>query len=99
MTESKKLSDVMQLMKGFSVITLIIGSFIYFLDASDEKVINYLEKEGYTNIELGFYRPFSCEKGEPNRDSFKARDNKGREITGVVCSSAGGGDFRVILDD
>lgn len=83
----------------FSALVLVIASFVYFSDAPDEKVVSYLQKEGYSDIELGRYRLFSCFKGEPNHDSFKAKDNNGREVTGVACSSAGGDNFRIILDE
>ena len=99
MKGNNKAIDTMVALRDFSIIPLFIVAVIYFADAPDEKVISQLEKEWYTNIELGFYRPFSCINGESNRDSFRARDNKGREISGVVCSSAGGGKYRVILDD
>jgi hypothetical protein len=36
-------------LKFFSALVLVIASFVYFSDAPDEKVVSYLQKEGYSD--------------------------------------------------
>lgn len=45
----------------------------------------FLEKQGYTEIETGGYRWFSCGRDYQYRTEFKAKNTNGQIITGCVC--------------
>lgn len=47
-----------------------------------------LEDEGYENIKITGYAPFSCGEDDLSSTGFKATNVKGREVRGVVCCGA-----------
>ena len=72
----------------------IVGLIIYGAsvgsDLADEKAIELLESNGYSNIELLGYDPFAGRERDRNRIRFRAVNANGREIEGAVT----GDDFR-----
>jgi len=72
----------------------IVGLIIYGAsvgsDLANDKAIELLESNGYSNIELLGYDPFAGSEGDRNRIRFRAVNANGREIEGAVT----GDDFK-----
>lgn len=45
-----------------------------------------VEGQGYSNVELGGPALFGCDKGDKFTRTWKATDQQGRRVKGVVCS-------------
>ena len=46
---------------------------------------NTADSHGFTNVETTGYRWFGCGKGDIWHTGFKATNQNGKDVTGVVC--------------
>ena len=76
----KKLAILFGLL--FIVLLLLTGC------ADREGTIELLENQGYTNITILGYDPFSCSEGDSFSTGFKATSASGHVVTGTVCRDA-----------
>lgn len=74
---------------GLVIVGLVIGATVG-AEQADEKAIQLLESNGYSNIELLGYDPFAGGEYERHRVRFRAVNSNGHEIEGAVT----GDDFK-----
>lgn len=46
---------------------------------------NALENQGFTDIYITGYEPFSCSDSDGTSTGFSAKNPKGKQVSGVVC--------------
>lgn len=67
---------------------LLIGIASLFVISgctNDNAAQDALISMGMSDVEMTGYRFFGCSKDDTFKTGFKARDARGRDITGVVC--------------
>lgn len=66
---------------------IIIMLMVFSSCTSSSDVHKALEAEGYTDIEVGGWAPFKCDRNDTYKTSFCATNSKGKKVCGAVCSS------------
>lgn len=68
-------------------IALIAIAVLALSGCSDAKTARHaLDAEGYTDIEITGWSPFSCSDDDTFSTGFVATNSKGKRVRGTVCS-------------
>lgn len=84
-------------MKNFGVKLVITGGILLFIAlvlsisaligsmSNKDKIKIFLGNQGFSQIEMTGFEFFSCSRGDLFKDGFKAVNQQGHEVKGVVC--------------
>jgi len=65
---------------------LIILISIFLLSCTNEDAARKaLENQGFTNIQITGYEPFSCSDSDGTSTGFSATNPNGKNVSGAVC--------------
>lgn len=68
------------------LILLILSTVVLVACTRPDTTRQILEREGYKQITITGYRPFSCSDGDQFKTGFKALNKEGYMVAGTVCS-------------
>jgi hypothetical protein len=81
------ISSLYKIIKELKMKKLFVLCFCLLIVSctNSKNVSKFLDKEGYTEIEITGYQWFSCSKDDWFHTGFKATNMKGNVVEGTVC--------------
>lgn len=70
----------------FKTIAIALLALAVTACSAPETAESALKKEGFTDIQITGYSPFSCSKDDTFSTGFRARNVQGQVVEGTVCS-------------
>ena len=71
-----------------SPIWLLLAAPLLVCCTDEPRARRVLEEQGYADIELTGYAPWSCSNDDTFETGFRAKGPTGRAVTGAVCCGA-----------
>lgn len=82
-------NDIRYILKEFRyplTVAVIFFAFLFFVGCTDENgATRTLRNNGFTNIEITGWSPFSCSEEDVFRTGFEATSPTGVRLSGAVC--------------